>query len=308
LNFERSGDDWDDREVDRILRKHVFAATLPRLVRSSRRRLTRWTSAPFDTLKRALSKHLKPNTYMSAPGGDSDLAEADGEYAADAEERPRSAGPAGRPTAAVPGAGPGTRSPDRATEPTSLQWSGEGAARRRVSFGAGDVQALPFRDESFRLVVALGVVPWVSHPRTALLEMGRVLEPEGFLVVSATNRWSLIRLLDPHPLRNPLLDLIRRLAEALLPAVVTARRERITIHSLEGLDRLLRAAALESLRSRSDGFGPLTLFQRPILPETMAVSVHRRLQTLADHDIPGLRSLGSQYLVLCKRQRPRSSS
>jgi hypothetical protein len=122
LNFERSGDDWDDREVDRILRKHVFAATLPRLVRSSRRRLTRWTSAPFDTLKRALSKHLKPNTYMSAPGGDSDLAEADGEYAADAEERPRSAGPAGRPTAAVPGAGPGTRSPDRATEP--LLYSG----------------------------------------------------------------------------------------------------------------------------------------------------------------------------------------
>jgi ubiquinone/menaquinone biosynthesis C-methylase UbiE len=187
-------------------------------------------------------------------------------------------------------------------------WSGEGAARRRVSFGAGDVQALPFRDESFRLVVALGVVPWASHPRAALLEMGRVLEPEGFLVVSATNRWSLIRLLDPHPLRNPLLDPIRRLAEALLPAVVTPRRERITIHSLEGFDRLLRATALEPLRSRSYGFGPLTLFRRPLLPERMAVSVHRRLQTLADHDIPGLRSLGSQYLVLCKKQRPRSPS
>jgi ubiquinone/menaquinone biosynthesis C-methylase UbiE len=187
-------------------------------------------------------------------------------------------------------------------------WSGEGAARRRVSFGAGDVQALPFRDESFRLVVALGVVPWASHPRAALLEMGRVLEPEGFLVVSATNRWSLIRVLDPHPLRNPLLEPIRGLGEALLPTIVTPRRERITIHSLEGFDRLLRATALEPLRSRSYGFGPLTLFQRPLLPERMAVSVHRRLQMLADRDIPGLRSLGSQYLVLCKKQRPRSSS
>jgi ubiquinone/menaquinone biosynthesis C-methylase UbiE len=187
-------------------------------------------------------------------------------------------------------------------------WSGEGAARRRVSFGAGDVQALPFRDESFRLVVALGVVPWASDPRAALLEMGRVLEPGGFLVVSATNRWSLIRLLDPHPLRNPLLDPIRRLAEALLPVVMTARRERITIHSLEGFDRLLRATDLEPLRSRSYGFGPLSLFRRPILPERMAVSVHRRLQTLADHDISGLRSLGSQYLVLCRKQRPHSSS
>jgi len=186
-------------------------------------------------------------------------------------------------------------------------WSGEGTARGRVSFGAGDVQALPFRDGSFRLVVALGVVPWASHPRAALLEMGRVLEPEGFLVVSATNRWSLTRVLDPHPLRNPLLDPIRRLAKALLPKLVTGR-ERITIHSLEEFDRLLRATALEPLRSRSYGFGPLTLFQRPLLPERMAVGVHRRLQMLADRDIPGLRSLGSQYLVLCKKQRPRSSS
>jgi ubiquinone/menaquinone biosynthesis C-methylase UbiE len=59
-------------------------------------------------------------------------------------------------------------------------WSSERAARKRVSFGGGDVQALPFRDESFRLVVALGVVPWVSNPRAALLEMGRVLEPGAY--------------------------------------------------------------------------------------------------------------------------------
>jgi hypothetical protein len=97
------------------------------------------------------------------------------------------------------------------------------------------------------------------------------------------------------------------MSEALLPAVVAARRERITIHSLEGFDRLLRATALEPLRRRSYGFGPLTLFQRPILPERMGVSVHHRLQTLADRDVPGLRSLGSQYLVLCKKQRQRSS-
>jgi hypothetical protein len=76
------------------------------------------------------------------------------------------------------------------------------------------------------------------------------------LVVTATNRWSLIRLLDPHPLHNPLLDPIRRLAEALLPPVVTAWRDRITIHSLEEFDRLLRATDLEPLRSRSYGFGP----------------------------------------------------
>lgn len=185
-------------------------------------------------------------------------------------------------------------------------WSGEGATRRRVSFGASDVEALPFRDESFRIVVALGVIPWAKHPRAALLEMGRVLDPEGFLVVSATNRWSLIGLLDPHPLHNPLLTPVRRMSEALLPAVA-ARREQ-TVHSLEGFDRLLRATALEPLRRHSFGFGPLTLFRRRILPERMAVSVHRRLQTLADYEILGLRSLGHQFLVLCKKQRPRSSS
>ena len=58
--------------------------------------------------------------------------------------------------------------------------------RMRVS--VADVHALPFPDESFRLVVGLGVLPWIDELESALSELGRVLVPGGHLIVSINNR------------------------------------------------------------------------------------------------------------------------
>jgi len=66
LGFERSGDDFDDREADRILRKHVSAAALPQALAVLQEAADALVlSGPFDTLRRALSKHLGPGTYMT---------------------------------------------------------------------------------------------------------------------------------------------------------------------------------------------------------------------------------------------------
>jgi hypothetical protein len=83
LLFQRSPDDWDDREVDRILREHVSAAALPearKVLEQAADALV--LSAPFDTLRRALSKHLKPNTFMTGDEAEAILLEAYEKYAA----------------------------------------------------------------------------------------------------------------------------------------------------------------------------------------------------------------------------------
>jgi ubiquinone/menaquinone biosynthesis C-methylase UbiE len=190
------------------------------------------------------------------------------------------------------------------------RWSREEGWLERINVSAGDIQALPLQDASFRLVVALGVVPWARHPSEALREMHRVLEPGGFLVVSATNRWGLSLLLDPHPLRNPLFEPIRWLVRALVPGArrQLARRTAITAHSPAEFDRLLASVGLERMRGRTYGFGPLTFFQRRFIPERAALALHRTLQKLADRGVPGLRSLGVQYLVLCRRRSASEAS
>jgi hypothetical protein len=60
-------------------------------------------------------------------------------------------------------------------------------------------------------------------------------------------------------------------------------------------------AGLTVTRSKAIGFGPFSLFGRHLLPETVAVRVHRRLQALADRGTPVLRSTGAQHIVLARR-------
>ncbi len=73
----------------------------------------------------------------------------------------------------------------------------EAARARGPSAGAvvtwcqGDARALPFRDASFDLVLAVTALCFVSEPLVALKEMSRVLRPGGVLVVGELGRWSL---------------------------------------------------------------------------------------------------------------------
>ena len=77
----------------------------------------------------------------------------------------------------------------------------EAAVSSRLRLALGDAHRLPFADGAFRLVVALGVIPWLHSPERAAQEMARVLTPGGYLVVSADNRARLTDLLDPR--HNP---------------------------------------------------------------------------------------------------------
>ena len=69
------------------------------------------------------------------------------------------------------------------------------------------------------------------------------------------------------------------------------------------LDRLVRAAGLETWRRRSVGFGPFTLLGVRLLSEARSVALHRRLQRLADRGVPLLRAAGMNSMVLATKPR-----
>src|SRR5262245_21144023 len=72
----------------------------------------------------------------------------------------------------------------------------------RIRIYSADVHALPFAAQTFDLVIAIGVLPWLHSERLALQEMRRVLRPGGHLLLTADNNARLNRLLDP--LSSPL--------------------------------------------------------------------------------------------------------
>lgn len=170
-----------------------------------------------------------------------------------------------------------------------------------VTVGLADVHRLPFADGTFRLLVALGVVPWLHSPPEALREMARALEGGGYLLASADNRRRLVNLVDP--VMNPWLASTRKGARRALQGVGLVRPTRIPpvhLHSRKELERLLASVGLEKLRSSTYGFGPFTLGRRRVFSDRRGVIVHQALQRYADRGVRGLRSAGAQHLVLAR--------
>ncbi|HKD66357.1 MAG TPA: methyltransferase domain-containing protein [Candidatus Binataceae bacterium] len=183
----------------------------------------------------------------------------------------------------------------------------QGAARQgvqsRVKCALGDVNNLAFADESFDLVIAAGVLPWLPSPDTALKEMCRVLKPGGCLILSTDNRWGLCWFLDP--LTNPLLKPIKDSLQSVLWRLGAATpRVRAQMTPIGESQKLLRANALRILEGTTLGFGPLSIFRYDLLPRPVGLRLDRMLQALADRNYPLLRRAGAQYVVAARKPAP----
>lgn len=177
------------------------------------------------------------------------------------------------------------------------------AAGVTLSLSAGDVSALAFDDDSFDLVVALGVIPWLAHPERAVREMARVTKPGGHLIISADNRARLNSLLDP--LLNPLLVPLKKGAKHVLDRArlrhLSSKDVGATLHSRRFIDQVVRRAGLTMVSHKTLGFGPFTFFRMKLVPESLGAHLHLRLQSLADREMFIFRSTGVHYLVLTEK-------
>jgi ubiquinone/menaquinone biosynthesis C-methylase UbiE len=164
----------------------------------------------------------------------------------------------------------------------------------------GDANHIDAPDASFDLVTALGVIDWVPSASGALGEMARVLRPGGHLICSAGHPAALAFLLDP--LKNAALaPALRAVKQALEAVGLRKPRSGQRFYRIAVMDRLIAQAGLEKLDGRTVGFGPLTVFRRPFLPEPAAQRIQASLQQLADAKVPILAQAGMGYMVLARR-------
>lgn len=186
----------------------------------------------------------------------------------------------------------------------------EAGITERLCLEVGDVYSLAFEAESFDLVIAIGVIPWLERPELAMQEMARVTRLGGHVILTADNRQRLNNLLDP--LRNPTLAPLKRRVKHTLERLGLRRRlpDRTVApfhnyHDCHFVNKALAQAAFVKTRSMTLGFGPFSLLHRKVVPEPFATTLHHRLQRLADRGVPGFRSTGVHYLVLASKSASR---
>ena len=173
-----------------------------------------------------------------------------------------------------------------------------------VTLAQADAARLPVADDRFDLVVALGVLPWVRDPSACVAEMVRVLRPGGALLVTISNRLRLPWLLDP--LQSPALSIPRRQVKRLYAALghpLSVRRAP-TAHALSRREfrDLMVVHDVDRVLSQTLGFGPFTVFGRPLLGDRRSIRLHRLLQSLADRGLPALSAAGAQHVVLARKR------
>ena len=183
------------------------------------------------------------------------------------------------------------------------QHAKEAGMAEQISVNVGDVTCLAFQDGAFDLVLAIGVIPWIARPDTALQEMARVLKPGGRIILTADNRARLNIWLDP--VRNPLLLPLKQLVKSMLHRSGLRRFSIEDVgahfHPTRFIDKKIASSGLAKVKSVTLGFGPFTLLNLPILSDAFGLKLHNRLQCLADRRKLLFRSTGAQYIVLAQK-------
>lgn len=159
-----------------------------------------------------------------------------------------------------------------------------------------DVHALPFPDGAFDLVVAVGVLPWLHTPASAVREMARVLGGGGQLVLTADNGARLTSFTDPREIlaRTPLRRLYHKLRKR--PGVAMSR-----LDFPARIERLLHDGGMRTIERRTVGFGPMSFLGKEIFDQQRGMRIDERLQGLADRGVPVLQWTGWHYVVRARK-------
>ncbi len=170
-----------------------------------------------------------------------------------------------------------------------------------VETTSADICQLSFPEQQFDLVLAVGVIPWLEQPGNAISELYRVVKRGGYVILTAANTWCLSQILDPlcfpglRPMRWQIANILENLN------IRKRAKPRLHWHSIKEIDGLLRRSGFQKLAGRTLGFGPFTLFGHKLLPEPAGVKVHHKIQSLADRQLPGIRSFGVGYIVCAQK-------
>jgi len=180
------------------------------------------------------------------------------------------------------------------------RFAAEANVANHISGQVGDVHHLGFRDNTFDMVIAIGVLEWVQSLSQPLGELTRVLKPGGHLIVNVDNTWALHCVLDPYKISFliPVKRFARRMLENIRLINIVACPNRC---SIQQLDAAMAAAGLKKVQGMTCAFGPFSFLGLRVLPDRLGVRVHHFLQGLADKKVPIVRSSGEVYLVLARK-------
>jgi ubiquinone/menaquinone biosynthesis C-methylase UbiE len=157
----------------------------------------------------------------------------------------------------------------------------------RCDLRVADVEALPYADRTFDVVVAMGVLEYLPGYGAALREIARVLQTGGHIILTVPNRASAYHVARSSYLKaRQVLGVPRRTAYSGNPCVPWS------------LDRELAIAGMDKVASTACNF---IFFPLREMSERLSNVVNSGLAPLSRWPM-GAQVLGAQYVVKARRR------
>lgn len=152
----------------------------------------------------------------------------------------------------------------------------------------GDIEALPFVNESFDVIVCAGVLSYLTSEKKSIIEMSRVVKPFGIILVTLPNIFRINNILDPYYylLRGAKflkLKISSNLKSDPIPSTIGKNNSfQIRKYLYSKLNELFIIKGLDINKIVSLGFGPLTFWRKKIFPLNWSIKLSYYFENLAN--------------------------
>uniref|UniRef100_A0A832G6Q9 Class I SAM-dependent methyltransferase n=1 Tax=Ignavibacterium album TaxID=591197 RepID=A0A832G6Q9_9BACT len=151
-----------------------------------------------------------------------------------------------------------------------------------------NIENLPFNDNSFDVILCIGVIEYLPDIPKALKEINRVLKGDGIVILSAPNLYSLRFLTDPYYLIRGFQFLLKKLGIDIKKRAQTNYDVSMNVDfknkrfSLKTLTKTFKEEKFRVFNLSSVAYGPYTFFQTPYFNLSTNIKINNYLIRLSN--------------------------
>ncbi len=172
----------------------------------------------------------------------------------------------------------------------------------------GDIERIPLENAAVDIVLCLAVLPYLESDRKAIAEMARVVKPGGLVIVIITNMFKFPALLDPYYYLYRVWQYLwyhvcgkkaKSAEDQSADNFLLNKTFKIRLYLYGQLDSLFDEYNLQKIRVDGVGYGPLTFWQKEILPKRISLYLTDVLEKISTKKgFTWIKALAGQW-VLC---------
>lgn len=185
----------------------------------------------------------------------------------------------------------------------------EVSKKSKIKISVADAENLPFKKDSFDLIVAIGLLEYLPDNKKALSEFERLLKRNGILIFTIPNLIKLSYIFDPYYYLIRIFALIKFLfrknhTKKEISHSDFSHNNNFTNkrYLKKDIQRLLNNTKLQKKEVCGIGYGPFTFFQKQIIPLKTGIRLSNLLEKISKNKLfSSLDYFASRWIVVTQK-------